>query len=160
MAEHVIRVNPLSPTSIIRAYNKYLKIRQQFDQNVNIFLMRVAECGRDMMDMLGYTPDSGEIRVTVEQIDNGYCINVEGIGAIILEFGAGDATVATEYASKMPFPVAPGSYSESHDGMYHKYGFWIFGGIKYTEITPRYGMSIMWTEIMLRWRRIAEEVFV
>lgn len=159
MADHFIEIDPLSPWSVIRAKAEYYRILQEFDAKVDVFLKRLAERGREVFDSLGYTPDSGEITVTVEEIDNGYCIDAAGQGVIFLEFGAGDATIGDKYASMMPFAVSPGSYSETHDQQYSTYGVWTFGGILYTEVLPRNGMQRAWETVMQEWRDIAREVF-
>ena len=159
MAEHFIDIDPTSPLSVLKASVKYHKIKQEFDDKVDVFLRRLAERGKEVFDSLGYTTDGGEITVTVEAIDNGYCIDAAGQGVVFLEFGAGDATIGDKYAAYMPFPVAPGSYSETHDQQYSTYGQWMFGGILYTEVLPRNGMQRAWETVMQEWRDIAMEVF-
>ena len=160
MAKHTISVDLLSPRSVDRALEELRKLEEEFDKKVNIFLERLANLGRETLDGLGYTVDSGAITVTVEKIDDGYCINAAGQGIVFLEFGAGD-TVASgnRYAGQMPFEVRPGSYSETHAQQYSNYGIWIFGGVIYTEIMPRNGMQTVWETIMQEWRSIAKEVF-
>ena len=160
MAKHVIKVDPLSPRSVDRAIEECRRLKKEFDKKVDIFLERLANLGRSTLDGLGYTVDGGSITVTVEKIDNGYCINAAGKGIVFLEFGAGD-TVASgnRYAGQMPFEVRPGSYSETHAHQYSDYGIWIFGGVVYTEIRPRNGMQTVWETIMQEWRSIAKEVF-
>lgn len=166
MANHVIELDPLDPFSVIAAGLKYRRIMRQFDQKVDEFLERLAERGREVLDELGYTADGGEIVVTVEEIDNGYCINAAGKGVVFIEFGAGDTVNAgNRYAPLMPFPVESGSYSEANDGMYYitqqvfGQGWWEFGGVKYTEIMPRNGMQTVYETLMQEWREIAREVF-
>lgn len=160
MTKHTISVNPLSPRSVARAIDELERLEKEFDKKVDIFLERLANLGRTTLDGLGYTVDGGEITVSVEKIDNGYCINAAGKGIVFLEFGAGD-TVASgnRYAGQMPFDVRPGSYSETHEQQYSTYGIWIFGGVIYTEIMPRNGMQTVWETIMQEWRSIAKEVF-
>lgn len=159
MAEHYIEIDPLSPLSVWRARGEYYRILREFDDKVDIFLRRLADRGREVFDSLGYTVDGGEITVTVERIEDGYCIDAAGQGVIFLEFGAGDATIGDKYASMMPFDVSPGSYSETHDQQYSTYGQWVFGGILYTEVLPRNGMQRAWETVMQEWRDIAREVF-
>lgn len=166
MADHVIDIEPTSPLSVMRAQMLYNRLRREFDQKVDTFLNALAERGKEVLDGLGYTADGGEITVTVESIENGYCINAAGQGVVILEFGAGDTVNSgNRYASQMPFEVSSGSYSETHDGMYaltreiFDQGYWEFGGMRYTQITPRNGMQTVWETLMQEWRDIAEEVF-
>ena len=166
MANHVIELDPLDPFSVIAASRKYKRIMKEFDQKVDIFLERLAERGREVLDELGYTADGGEIVVTVEEIDNGYCINASGKGVVFLEFGAGDTVNSGNmYAESMPFDVESGSYSEANNGMYSitqqifGQGYWEFGGVTYTQITPRNGMQTVYETLMQEWREIAKEVF-
>ena len=160
MSEHIIEVDPLNPFSVMRASVQYNKYRKEFESKVDEFLENLANLGRETLDACGYTSSGGEITVTVEPIVDGYCINAAGKGVVILEFGAGD-TVATgnKYVSMMPFDVSPGSYSATHDQQYELTGRWVFGGVVYSQITPRNGMQTAWETIMQTWRSIAEEVF-
>ena len=166
MANHVIELDPLDPFSVIAAGLKYRKIMRQFDQKVDEFLERLAERGKEVLGELGYTPESGEITVTVEPIDGGYMINAAGKGVVFIEFGAGDTVDAgNRYAPLMPFPVESGSYSDANNGMYSitqqifGQGYWEFGGVRYTEIIPRNGMQTVYDTLMQEWREIAREVF-
>lgn len=166
MANHVIELDPLDPFSVLAARIKYRRIIKEFDQKVDEFIKRLAERGKEVLGELGYTPDGGEIIVSVEPIDNGYMINAAGQGVVFLEFGAGDTVDAGDrYASLMPFSIESGSYSETHNGMYSitqqifGQGYWEFGGVTYTQITPRNGMQKVWETLMQEWRDIAKEVF-
>ena len=166
MANHVIELDPFNPFSVMAASRKYKQLMKEFDEKVDVFLERLAERGREVLDELGYTVDGGEIVVTVEEIDNGYMINAAGKGVVFLEFGAGDTVNSgNQYAELMPFPVESGSYSEANDGMYSitkqvfGQGYWEFGGVTYTEIAPRNGMQTVYQTLMQEWRDIAKEVF-
>ena len=160
MADHVIDIDPLDPFSVLRASIQYNRLVREFKEKVDIFLQEIANLGRDTFDALGYTADSGEITVTVEEMDDGYRINAAGKGIIFLEFGAGDTVNSgNKYAAEMPFDVRPGSYSEINEHQYELSGRWIFGGVVYTQIMPRNGMQTAWETIMQNWRDIAERVF-
>lgn len=160
MSDHIIDIDPLNPFDVLKANMQYRRLRKEWDAKVDIFLQRIAERGREVLVSMGY--DGEETTVTVEEIDDGYCINAAGKGIVFLEFGAGD-TVAygNKYASMMPFEVRSGSYSETHGQWYSTLtpGKWLFGGVVYTQITPREGMQTAWETIMQEWRSIAEEVF-
>lgn len=166
MANNVIEFDPLSPFSVMAAGIKYRRFLREFDQKVDQFLEELAERGKEVLGELGYTPEGGEITVTVEPIDNGYMINAAGKGVVFLEFGAGDTVNSgNRYAELMPFNVESGSYSEENDGMYDitrqlfGQGYWEFGGVTYTQITPRNGMQMVWETLMQEWRDIAKRVF-
>lgn len=160
MADHVIDIDPHNPFSVMKANRLYKQYRKEFENKVDQFLEDLANLGRETLDACGYISSGGEITVTVEPLEDGYCINAAGKGIVILEFGAGD-TVATgnKYASMMPFPVEPGSYSATHDHQYELTGRWVFGGVVYTQITPRNGMQTAWETVMQNWRDIAERIF-
>lgn len=164
--KQVIYIDPLDPFSVLAASMKYRKIRREFDEKVDEFLEELAKRGKEVLGELGYTPDSGEITVTVEQIDNGYCIHAAGKGVVFLEFGAGDTVDdGNRYASMMPFEVRSGAFSEINSQQYvmtqqvFGQGFWEFGGVKYTQITPRNGMQKVWDTLVSEWRDIAKRVF-
>lgn len=150
----------------MKANREYKRRLREFDQKVDEFLEALAERGKEVLGELGYTPEGGEITVTVEPIDNGYVINAAGKGVVFIEFGAGDTVnVGNRYAPLMPFEVESGSYSEEHNGMYSitqqifGQGYWEFGGVTYTQITPRNGMQTVWETLMQEWRDIAKGIF-
>ena len=125
---------------------------------------RLAEIGRDAAQ--GAYGNGGAVSVTVEPIDNGFCIRADGNAVAFLEFGAGDTVNSgNRYAEQMPFEVSSGSYSRQNldrwgrPGMYARYGYWIFGGTKYTEVQPRNGMEHAYEEIMSNVQTVAKEVF-
>jgi len=158
VGKHVVDIDPLNAKSIERAEREYRRLAKQFDKKVDIFLKRLADLGRDTLNGLGYT--GGKVTVSVSPITNGYCIELAGQGVVFLEFGAGDTVESgNRYASRMPFEVRSGSYSETHAREYSETGRWYFGGVWYTEIMPRNGMQTVWENIMQEWRRIAQEVF-
>lgn len=156
MADHVINVNPLDPMSIVFADIKYRRLTKEFDRKVDIFIERLAEYGREIADQTY----GGAVDVTVEPIESGYAIIASGEAVGFLEFGAGD-TVASgnPFAEQVSYEVRPGSYSETHAHQYELTGRWVFGGIVYTQITPRNAMQSAWEAVQQEWRRIAEEVF-
>ena len=164
MADFTIRVDPLNPLSVLRAEMLYKKRLREFDEKVDIFLERLAEYGREVA-ALGF----GEaVDVTAEPIDGGYAIIASGQAVGFLEFGAGD-TVASDdpFAEQVSYEVRPGSWSEAHYDAatdeprpsYHLDGKWVFGGVTYTQITPRKAMFTAWQSVQENWRAIAEEVF-
>lgn len=124
---------------------------------VEEFLAEVAALGQEVAQ--GYY--GGGASVIVEPIDNGYAIIASGRGVVFLEFGAGN-TVNTGniFASDMPFEVRSGSWSESHAHQYELTGRWVFGGMVYSQVTPRNAMQNAHDKILEDWRSIAERVFV
>lgn len=156
MADFTIRVDPLNPLSVLRAEMLYKKRLREFDEKVDIFMERLAEYGREVA-ALGF----GEaVNVTAEPIEGGYAIIASGQAVGFLEFGAGD-TVSTgdPFAEQVSYEVRPGSWSETHAQQYSQNGRWVFGGVVYTQITPRNAMWEAWKSVQENWRAIAEEVF-
>lgn len=156
MADYVIRVDPLNPFSVAHAQIAYRRLLREFDRKVDIFLERIAEHAREVADQ-GY---GGAVNVTVEPIDNGYAIIAEGRAVGFLEFGAGDTVNSGNmFADQVDYEVRSGSYSETHARQYELMGRWVFGGIVYTQVTPRNAMQGAWDSVQQEWRSIAEEVF-
>ena len=85
-------------------------------------------------------------------------ITVSGDMPMIAEFGAGDATLSGGF-SNTPSEVRPGSYSETHAQQYSRWGFWLFNGIKYTEVQPHRGLYAAKEYIIQNSTSIAQEAF-
>lgn len=76
-------------------------------------------------------------------------LTVRGEDVGFLEFGAGLATEWDEFASQVPYSVAPGSYSIWHGekmGQFARTGlnFWYYQRVKYNAIPPTKGMQEAW----------------
>lgn len=85
-------------------------------------------------------------------------IIVAGDMPLIAEFGAGDATSPTGFEN-VPGEVYAGSYSEEHAKQYSTYGFWHFGGERYTEVPARHGLLDAKQYIIENSTNVAREVF-
>ena len=86
--------------------------------------------------------------VSLEEVPNGYVLTASGDDIGFLEFGAGVFTETDEFASEVPYPVTPGSWSESHPHSdnpnaryFAKNGFWWWSNIRYTGLSPTRGMQ-------------------
>lgn len=100
------------------------------------------------------------ITVTTERTYKGYKIIAEGEAVCFLEFGAGTMTNSGhEFASKMPFSVYPGSWSENHAKEFSTNGYWTFSGKRYYYVEPRPGMYEAYKAITNNVYRIAKEEF-
>lgn len=156
MSERIIEIDPLDPSSIIRARRETERWLQEFDKKVERFLAEIAKLGAETAQ----AAYGNGATVTVEPTGDGYLIRADGRGVVFLEFGAGDAVaVDNKYAGEMPFGVYPGSWSEQHKRQYSETGKWTFGGVEYTEIQPRNGMQKADDAIRSKWRSIARSVF-
>ena len=104
---------------------------------------------------------NGNTKASIEppvKIDNGYKIVMSGEDVYFIEFGTGDSAATNSYYTPL-VNVYPGSYSEQHAQKYSKYGFWWYGGQKYTE-TPAYmPMYYAGKKIREELPRIVHEVF-
>lgn len=89
-----------------------------------------------------------DFTTSVSKIPNGWALVVSGEDIGFLEFGAGVFTEANEFAEEVSYPVAPGSWSESHEHSsnpnaryFAKNGFWWWNNIRYTGLYPTRGMQ-------------------
>ena len=125
---------------------------------VEEFLAEIAALGQETAQN-GYGGEA--VTVVAEPIDNGYAIIASGEAVAFLEFGAGDTVSAGNiFANQMGFLVASGSWSAEHAHQYELTGRWVFGGVVYTQVTPRNAMWVAHDTILEEWRNIAERVFV
>lgn len=102
----------------------------------------------------GSQPFSGneDFTATVRTTPMSATLTVRGEDVGFLEFGAGLATEWDEFASKVPYSVAPGSYSMWHGekmGQFARTGlnFWYYERVKYTAIAPTRGMQYTLDEL-------------
>ena len=102
----------------------------------------------------------GHASVAIEPIQNGYAIRADGKDVLFVEFGTGDASgsMAALY-DQVPVSIYPGSWSEAHAKMYSTYGYWIFGGKKYTETPPHPAFYDAYRAMILALPAKASEVF-
>lgn len=155
VANHIINVNPLNPLSAIIAARRYQRILYEFDRKVDIFIAEVAELARETAQ----NAFGSSVVVTAEPIENGYAIIASGSAIGFLEFGAGDSAAADTFANQVSYEVRPGSWSETHAKEYSDRGFWVFGGVIYTQVPPTHAMQQAWDAVHEQWSDIAERVF-
>lgn len=156
MANHTITVNPFNPLSVMRAERLFQRRLQEFDEKVDMFLEALAEYGREVA-ALGY---GAAVDVRAEPIENGYAIIASGQAIGFLEFGAGDTVASGNiFAEQVPYEVRSGSWSETHAHQYETTGRWVFGGVVYTQVTPRNAMQNALEQVQEHYREIAEEIF-
>ena len=160
MRRVVVDLDPFNPASVDRANRILMEEQQRFERNVARFMVELAEIGRQAAQ----GAYGAAVSVTLEPLDDGVSIKADGRAVVFLEFGAGAAVNSgNRYADDMPFEVSRGSYSDSKNppGPYAQSGYdhWYFGGVKYTEITPRNGMQKAYDEIMSHIQSVARTVF-
>ena len=158
MADHVIDIDPLNPTSILQAERKIDRIFKSFDKKVDTFIQEIAKIGqRAAQGAYG-----SAINVTVENSGDGVAISANGKAVAFLEFGAGSMTNSSNrYAFEMPFLVFRGSYSDETKGEYQAthYSYWHFGGKEIEYVEPRNGMQKAYEAMMQEFDSTVKRVF-
>lgn len=98
--------------------------------------------------------------IEIKDFDNGYVLQAEGKDILFIEFGTGDkAGDEAALYDEVPASVAPGTWSEGHAQMYSKYGFWIFGGVRYESTDPHPAFYYAYQAMVDALPQIAQEVF-
>ena len=158
MADHVINIDPLDLSSIVKAEREINKILKEFDRKVDRFIQEIAEIGRDAAQ----GAYGSAIKVTLVKEDKGVLISADGKAVAFLEFGAGSMTNSSNrYALEMPFLVFRGSYSDESKGEYQAthYNYWHFGGKEISYVEPRNGMQKAYEAMMNDFDSVAKRVF-
>lgn len=155
----------LSFESLTRALQEIEAYQKSFNERVSVFLDGLAKFGATVaQDEFG--PD---VNLTVEKIDDShYAIVANGDQVCFLEFGTGVYADSThQYASKVPFDVSPGSWSNQpgHGGHYPggNYQGWLDLGLDpgdypYNTLPIR-GMLHAYNAMRDRAPQLAREVF-
>lgn len=137
---HTIKIDVLNPNSIDRAIKEIEKYEVSVKEALRVSIAKLAGIGIPVLQarLMGYAalahnPDEAEgIHVTVQNIENGMIIRAYGEKIAFIEFGTGDMThTSHEGASRMPFPVAAGSWSQTV-GKKHYPPDWWYNGRHYT----------------------------
>lgn len=72
------------------------------------------------------SPGNSDWSTRVETGDNSASLIAEGDDVGFLEFGTGLQVQTDEFGKVVPFPVYPGSWSETHEKQFSSKGFWRF----------------------------------
>jgi hypothetical protein len=150
----------LSSESCASALKELQDYNKQFIPRMEEVCRRLAELG--VLEAQAHLQlADGNTGATIDppvKIDNGYKIVMSGEDVYFVEFGTGDSAATHSYYTPL-VNVYPGSWSESHAERYSTYGFWWYGGQKYTE-TPAYmPMYYAGKKIREELPRIVKEVF-
>lgn len=155
-----IKVNPLDTASIQSAINDIKAFEKKFEKNLEIYMDRLAEVGRDTAQSIFGSTTS----VTVEKTENGRKIIAVGTDeAYFVEFGTGvhAGTTSGDYI-KIPDIVYPGSYSEA-EGHAHTWSAWINAGNSAESypynFEPKSAMYKAYEAMCQQSAQIAREVF-
>lgn len=150
----------LSSAGCANALKELQDYNKQFIPRMEEVCRRLAELGAQEAQAHLKLAD-GNTDATIEppvKIDNGYKIVMSGTDVYFVEFGTGDSATTHSYYTPL-VNVYPGSWSEQHAEKYSTYGFWWYGGQKYSE-TPAYmPMYYAGKKIREELPRIVKEVF-
>lgn len=154
-----IKVNPLDTASIQSAINDIKAFEKKFEKNLEIYMDRLAEVGRDTAQSIFGSTTS----VTVEKTENGRKIIAVGTDeAYFVEFGTGvhAGTTSGDYI-QIPAIVYPGSYSENVGK--HTWSAWINAGNSEESYPynsePKSAMYKAYEAMCMQSASIAREVF-
>lgn len=114
----------------VKHINKLAKIREQCLE----IAKRLCDVGYPWI----WAWHGNHAKVSIDPIDNGYCISAEGEKVLFIEFGTGDSAgiYAQHYNGEVPTVVRPGSWSEQDAHMYERLHFWIWHGKWFRETRP------------------------
>lgn len=130
------------------------KLARQIRNNGKKVAMKTASLGaREARSAFG-----GEVFCQANKTAEGAKVVASGSQVPFLEFGAG---VTTDSHLSPPFPVAPGSYSQTVGRKQFLPGVrerWYHNGQRYTRIQPRMGLLKASIAMRRELKRIASEV--
>lgn len=153
----------LSPASCNKALKELEKYQKEIKPKLDEVCKRLAEIGVAEAQAHLVLAD-GNTDATILQpvkIENGYKIVMQGKDVYFIEFGTGNSA-GMFYGDGLPatsVPIYPGSYSETHSGMYAKWGYWFYQGeiMSSTDVyMPMYYAGKKMREEM---PRVVKEVF-
>lgn len=135
---------------------KTLAKYNDLDRKLQELAERLCQIGEPIIRQIhGHHSD-----VWTEPTANGYRIVAEGEDVLFIEFGAGDAAGSDNgLYDAVPAVARPGSWSETHAQQYSRYGFWVFGGKKMTEVPTSPAFYYAYEAMVQAIPRIAKEVF-
>ena len=120
---------------------------------------RLCEIGSTVCDSVYHT----SVSVYVKRTEAGAMVVCEGEDVLFIEFGTGNAAgELSGLYDAVPSVVRPGSWSETHDRQYSRFGFWFWysGQTEPTYETRPHPATYMAYEQMVRAiPQVAREVF-
>ena len=155
-----IELSPQSCDRAVRELDRYSKgIRLKLDE----VCRRLAEIG--VMEAQAHLVlTDGNTDATILQpvkTENGYKIVMQGEDVYFIEFGTGNSA-GMFYGDGLPatnVPIYPGSYSETHAGMYAKWGYWFYQGEIMSSTDVHMPMYYAGKKMREEMPRIMKEVF-
>lgn len=144
----------------VKGLDAAIDLLKRNSKNVDRFLERLCEVGQNAAQSA--FGGGGSVIVAWSKANDGYVITANGQAVMFLEFGAGIYTDEThEFASQMPFDVAPGSYSQTVGQGQFIPGvreFWYLGHTRIEGVQPRRGMWLCYKAMEDNLSRVWQEV--
>lgn len=145
-----VQVNGVSHA--LRAVQRYAET----DLKIEEVMRRLCEIGEPIIRQI----HGHSATVTTEPTKNGYKITASGEDVLFIEFGAGDqAGSENGNYDAVPAVARPKSWSETHKQQYSRYGFWYFGGQRFTTVAPSPAFYYAYEYMVQNLPQIVKDVF-
>jgi len=143
---------------------KFSEWRRGFAEKYRRYIDELSTLGVETAQSIyaGVDPRYGNGDVTVErEFDGGvdFVIRASGEDAPFLEFGAGVTAGVRRPTVQADYEIAPGSWSEEHNGEFSKYGYWHYNGEKFYGAPALGGMQEACNAMEQQSSEIARRVF-
>ena len=159
-----ISIDPLDPKSVQSALDKIVAYENSLNSKCMELAQRLAEIGMETAQVAyaGAVAEGNDaVDVSIEPTDTGYRIIASGHDVYFVEFGTGVSSGNGYDTSEItpPVDIQPGSWSEAHDGPFHRNGYWWYGKKRYVGTRPYMGMYYASKAVKENIERVAKEVF-
>ena len=160
-----ITLNPTDPKSVEEAIRMVKQFRKDFESKENEFVRRLAEIGVRVAKAGFSTADYdgvNDVVVTMERIDDRYCVVASGETVGFIEFGTGVKYPEWDNTGMEYTPPKHGTYGKGHGKNPHGWWFKQHEGGRATHTygnRPAEAMLTARNEIIERVLSIAREVW-
>lgn len=107
----------------------FAKLKKLQEVPLQQICQALAEEGKEEVDSAyssASSPGNTAWNTEIREIPNGASLIAYGDDVPFLEFGTGITTTPDEFASVVDYPVAPGTWSETHEKQFSTKGYWRF----------------------------------
>lgn len=138
---------------------------RNFQLKYRDYLEQLAECGeweaQVDFDTNGYIGKNGDVEVTTEMRlqDGGFTIRATGEAVGFIEFGTGVLAGAIRNGIQADYEIRPGSWSEGHERMFSRFGYWYYDGQRLDSTAPASAMQNACSVMEQQSLEIARRVF-
>lgn len=157
----------LSTESCKQAVEDLKRYQKEIRPKMEEVCRKLAEIGKETAQRIfneaaaNVAEGNGGVQVTTVPIENGYKIVASGEDVYFIEFGTGNSA-GMFYGDGLPVtsvPVYPGSYSETHAGIYAEKHYWFYRGQIMSSTDTYMPMYYAGKAIRENERRVIREVF-